>query len=978
MQFSQLSGSILAHAFLETNCTDTYDGRRALSPHRHMDTLLCVTDPPLLLVTGIAMRSPARSLILVLAAVASEVLSAGAADVQVDETFFELRVRPVLAGICAHCHGSQKQEANVRVDSLAALLGRVGSRRVIEPGDPNRSLLIRVVRQTGKVKMPPGGRLPEQSIAALERWVEAGAPWPAQRPIQPPEQYAALAQVHWAFRPPEAVVPPVHADPWLRTPVDAFLLAKLREHSLEPSPQADRRTLIRRLYYDLIGLPPEYDDIVAFERDERPDAYERLVDRLLASPRYGERWARHWLDVARYADTKGYVFSFDPRYPFSYTYRDYVIRAFNRDLPYDQFIKEQIAADRLPSVEADRRRLAALGFLVLGRRFNNNIHDIIDDRIDLIGRGLLGLTLACARCHDHKYDAITMRDYYALYGVFASCEEPEELPIIGPPEDEKEYEKYAAELAKRRAAYRRYWDQETAKLRKQLRERTADYMMAAIKGAPGLDLPADAGLSFDENDLRPQFVRRWRQFLAARAQPNDPIFGPLSVAARQGMEAYRRLLVTAGERGGYNRVLLRELNARQPATLRDLIEVYAELLRRAHELVAAGAAPDGAAHDWQALARVLSDQEGGVLALDERTLRALLSRAVKNRLSQLQRAIEAWIAGGNGGPPRAMVLVDRPRPVTPRVFLRGDPRRPGPTVPRRFLAALSRGEPKPFQEGSGRKELAEAIASPDNPLTGRVFVNRVWMWHMGTPIVESVDDFGLRCPEPLHRDLLDWLTRWFIAHNWSLKRLHREIVLSAAYRQRSALRPDAMAVDPENRLYWRMNRRRLEFEPMWDSLLAVAKRLDLRMGGRSVQLFGPRPARRRAVYGYIDRQDLAFELRIFDFASPDSSSPRRPMTTVPQQGLYFLNSPMVIEQADAVASLPAVRAASTPEDRVRALYRAILRREPTAEELSAAVAAYEELVKLAGARADARQVRQRATAALAQVLLCSNEFVFID
>ena len=895
-------------------------------------------------------------------------------DAVVDEQFFELRVRPVLAGICAHCHGAEKQEANVRVDSRESLLGQAGTRRVVVPGDPEKSLLIQAVRHAGKVKMPPTGRLPAAAVAALERWVRAGAPWPEKRPILPAEQYQALSQVHWAFRPVRRPVPPGPADRWLKTPVDAFVLAKLRERSLAPSAPATRRVLIRRLYYDLIGLPPEYADILAFERDDRPDAYERLVDRLLASPRYGERWARHWLDVARYADTKGYVFSFDPRYPFAYTYRDYVIRAFNQDLPFDEFVKDQIAADHLDGPDRDRRRLAALGFLVLGRRFNNNVHDIIDDRIDLVGRGLLGLTIACARCHDHKYDAITMRDYYALYGVFASCEEPEELPIIGPPEDEKQYQEFQKELSKRKKAYRDYLEQETAKLRERLRARTADYMMAAVKGVPGLDLPEDAGLSFNDDDLRPQFVRHWRQFLARRAQPEHPIFGPLTVAVQHGMEAYRRLPDDEAAAQRYNRVLWDHLKERRPDTLGKLIRAYADLLIDAHRRAAEGSLPDEP--DWHALAEVLSDSEGGVLALESLFLQRLLSRAVRNRLSQLQRAVDAWIATGKGGPPRAMVLVDRKKPVTPRVFLRGDPRRPGPKVARRFLAALTGGKPKPFRQGSGRLELAEAVANPQNPLTGRVFVNRVWMWHMGSPIVDTVDDFGLRCPPPLHHELLDWLTAWFVEHGWSVKRLHREIVLSATYRQASDLRPDAIAVDPENRLYWRMNRRRLEFEPMWDTLLAVSGRLDLRMGGRSVALFGREPARRRAVYGYIDRQDLPFELRIFDFASPDSSTPRRPYTTVPQQGLYFLNSPMVISQAEAIARLPRVRSASSEGDRVRQLYLTILRREPTAEELNAAVAAYRDLLQLAADSAE--DPATRATTALAQVLLCSNEFVFVD
>ncbi len=376
--------------------------------------------------------------------------------------FFEARIRPILVEHCTRCHGPKKQESGLRLDSREGLLKGNDAGPVVAPGRPDESPLVEAVRHGGAVKMPPAGKLPDRAIADLAAWVEMGAPWPeaaaarsTSSGVPDAAAIAAAARRHWAFRPVrDEPPPPVRDAAWPTDPLDRFILARLEAAGLSPSPPADRRTLIRRVTFDLLGLPPTPEEVAAFEADTSPEAYVRLVDRLLASPRHGERWGRHWLDVARYADTKGYVFFQDADFHWAYTYRDYVIASFNRDKPYDRFIVEQLAADRLPagdsSVDSGRPPLAALGFLSLGGRFMGNFHDVIDDRIDVVCRGLMSLTVTCARCHDHKFDPIPTRDYYSLYGVLAGAREPLIPPEAAEPARTPAYETFVRELDARR------------------------------------------------------------------------------------------------------------------------------------------------------------------------------------------------------------------------------------------------------------------------------------------------------------------------------------------------------------------------------------------------------------------------------------------------------------------------------------------------------------------------------------------------
>ena len=858
-------------------------------------------------------------------------LTASAADPPRDQLdFFENKVRPVLAEKCYSCHGEKKQSAGLRLDTAAGLKAGADNGPVVVPGDPGKSRLVASVSRTGDYPMPPKHPLADGEVAALTEWVKQGATFPTAAAQARPDPAA-----HWAFQPVKPVPVPGIRNPQsaIRNEIDRFVLARLEPQGVKPAPPADPRTLIRRAYYDLVGLPPTAAEVEAFAADLSPDAWEKLIDKLLASPQYGERWGRYWLDVARYADTKGYVFQEDRSFPYAYTYRDYVIRAFNEDKPFDRFILEQLAADKLPLGD-DKGPLAAMGYLTLGRRFLNSTPDIVDDRIDVVTRGLMGLTVQCARCHDHKFDPVPIKDYYSLYGVFASSEEPKELPLIGgaPPPERAKFEaelarkeaEYAADVAKRHAAA-------VAKLRTP--EVVADYL-AAVVDARGKSAEQVQAL-LRQRDLNRLAFERWRDFAADRLKAKAPAFAPLA----------------------------------EPKDAKAAATAVAKALTDAKDAAALGA--------------------GGPTDIPLADAQKLFNRLDRDQLRGVRRKIDAFVAASPAAPPRAHVLVDGPK-VDPYVFLRGNPNNRGPAVPRQFVSVAAGPDRKPFADGSGRLELARAIASPDNPLTARVMVNRVWLGHFGQGLVRTPSDFGTRADPPTHPELLDWLAAKFVADGWSVKKLHKLIMLSATYRQSSNPEPGTRnperktglfgiavpgsalrvpsSLDPENKLLARQNRRRLDFEALRDSLLAAGGRLDLTAGGKPVDLFKAPYTTRRTVYGLIDRSNLPGTFRVFDLASPDQHSPQRFQTTVPPQALYLLNSPFVAEQARAAAARPEVAGAKSDGEKVAALYRAVLGRDPTAEERALGVAF------VAGeAKGDFGPWPQ-----LAQVLMLSNEFAFAD
>jgi cytochrome c553 len=917
---------------------------------------------------------------------------------------FERSVRPVLVERCQSCHGADEQEAGLRLDSATAALQGSAAGPVIMPGEPDKSRLIHAISYEGEVQMPPDGKLPAEQIEALTTWIKLGAFWPSEAPAQPATNSAGpvadrlheARSTYWSLQPiHKPPLPDVRDKSWPQDELDYFILAELERAGLSPSPPASRAALIRRMTFDLIGLPPTREEVVAFEEDASPDALAKVVDRLLASPQYGQRWGRHWLDVARYADTKGYVFTEDTRYPYSYTYRDYVIRAFNEDLPFDRFVLEQLAADQL-DLGGDQRPLAALGFLTVGSRFMHNIHDILDDRIDVATRGLMGLTVTCARCHDHKYDPITQADYYALYGVFASSPEPGELPLVARPEENEAYLAHRQELDQRQKAHDDFLAAQVEQIRSGLRARVADYLVEVVSKKEAA-IPDGAMLSLQPDELKPAAIERWRTYLAETAKSHHPVFSPWHALSGLPPETFAAdaaplvaTLATEPAEGGpapVNRLVKESLVKGPLASMVDVARAYGELLagiegawRETLRVATStgGELPPGLADPAAEELRQVLYAEGTPTAITADDIHKqydfLLDRTMANEYNRLRRELDACKANSPAEPPRAMAVADAPQPVEPHIFIRGNPNRPGESVPRRFLALLSEGEPQPFTKGSGRLELAQHIVSPNNPLTARVLVNRVWMHHFGAPLVATPSDFGSRSDPPTHPALLDYLAATFRDEGWSLKKLHRRLLLSSTYQQASQHRPEAAQRDPENRLYWRMNRRRLEFEAVRDSLLAVAGRLDTSLDGRPVNLQSQPFATRRAVYGFIDRGDLPGVFRAFDFASPESSSPGRPRTTVPQQALFLLNSVFVIEQARHVAARPEVANQMEPSSRVRALYNVVLARQPDPEEVHWAL----EFIESAWPPAQAGAESMSAWEQLAQVLLETNEFMFID
>jgi hypothetical protein len=865
--------------------------------------------------------------------------------------YFETKVRPLLADHCYSCHGPKKQSAGLRLDTAAGLKAGADNGSVFVPGDPAKSRLISSVQRKGEYPMPPKTPLPADAVAALTEWVKTGAAIPDDAADKDPN---ADPKKHWAFQPVKA--PTVPSVQNAASPIDAFVRVKLTEKGLTAAGRADKRTLIRRAYFDLIGLPPTAEEVEAFAKDSAPDAWEKLIDKLLASPQYGERWGRYWLDIARYADSKGYVLTQERSFAFSYTYRDYVIRSFNEDKPYDRFVTEQLAADLLPLGE-DKRPLAAMGFLTLGRRFLNNQQDIIDDRIDVVTRGFMGLTVTCARCHDHKYDPIPTKDYYSLYGVFASSNEPNELPLIGTVQRTPEVIAFEQEVAKREAEHKAEIAKRHAAHLKKLREApaVAEYIRAVLdaRGAGGESVQN----SLRQRDLTRFVFDRWRTFLDAEWKAKSPVYAPLLALAAIPEKDFEAKALAALPKDA-NPIIVKAITEAKPKTLKAALEAFVAAITA--EIPAEPTKEQTALATWRA-----ADGPVDIALADAQKI---FNRADRDALEAIRKKIDTFTATNPNAPPRAHVLAEG-APVQPVVFLRGNPNNRGPVVPRQAPEIVAGANRKPFTQGSGRLELAQTIASPDNPLTARVMANRVWLGHFGHGLVRTPSDFGVRSDPPTHPELLDWLASTFVKDGWSVKRLHKRIMLSATYQQSSATSAEVYKTDPENRWLSHQNRRRLDFEALRDALVFSAGRLDLTAGGKPVDLFKAPFSTRRTVYGQIDRTNLPGTFRVFDVASPDTHSPQRFQTTVPQQALFLMNSPFVQEQALALAARRELTAAKTPEQKVTALYRVALGRTPTKAELTLAT----EFVSDDDPKAAFGRWPQ-----LAQVLLLSNEFAFVD
>jgi hypothetical protein len=751
-----------------------------------------------------------------------------------DDEFFEKRVRPLLVEHCYRCHSSQakKPKGGLLLDSRAHLLKGGDSGPAVVAGEPDRSLLIQAVRYRGdSLQMPPTGKLPGAEIATLEEWARRGAPIPDQGGATASHQQINFAEGRrfWSFQRPRRVPLPATKDRgWVRQPIDGFVLAELEKHGLAPSPPASRGVLIRRAAFDLIGLPPGPEEVEAFVKDPSPDAYARLIERLLASPLYGERWARFWLDLARYCDVaEPWADSKAP----PYHYRDWVVRAFNDDLPYDQFVQRQLAADLMPDADiADR---AALGFLGLSPTYWKELKlapDVIktvvaeewEEHIHTVCSCFLGLTVACARCHDHKFDPISTQDYYALAGIFASTRQAD-LPL----------------------------------------------------------LPELLALS----------VRR----------------------------AHERVQLFQAE--------IDKLQAKKP--------VPPEVQKRVGELKAQiDQVKKTTPHYDAPLASAV--EEAGLLVLAD-------------------------------GPHRTKLEYRAGMAQDVAVQVRGNPTNAGPVVPRRFLTVLSPNPPRPFLQGSGRRELARAIVTDGAPLAARVIVNRVWKHHFGAGLVETLSDFGSQGARPSHPQLLDDLAARFIANGWSIKWLHREIMRSATYQQTSAPDPAKSQVDPDNRWLWRMNRRRLEVEAWRDAMLAVTGDLSLQQGGPPLDLGDPKN-RRRTLYGTVKRRELNDLLRLYDVPDATTHSPGRVPTTTPLQQLFVLNSPYLQQRAAALVRRLKADVPAGVVARVQRAYQLLYGRPATDVQVGLAV----EFLTSEGKENDGLWQQY------AQALLGSNEFLFID
>lgn len=858
-----------------------------------------------------------------------------------DLHFFETRIRPILAEHCHDCHGSRTSHAALRLDTHAGLLRGTDTGKVVIPGDPGQSRLLQAVRHEDGVKPMPdeGPRLKDEQIAALEHWIAIGAPWPT-------DDYAAVEAgdpaKHWAYQPVNLPPVPEVADPrFSRHPVDAFLWDAWQRQGLRPADPADPATVARRAWYVLTGLAPTVAELGAFTANPDDEAWSALILDLLERPQYGERWARHWLDVARYADTMGYqAGDRDNRYPHAFTYRAWVIDAFNNDLSWDRFIMRQLAADHLVERgEAAEQDLAALGFLTVGPQLGNV--ETIDDRIDVTTRAFMGLTVSCARCHDHKTEPISIEDYYALHAVFTSSEEPDPLPVIGTPEsadDVADFERQAAEV---RQHIDQLWRDITAQMREPAVVR--DYLELAWKAwREDWDPEQTRIRSAAKGRYRANAVGAWRDWMkdAAEGEQRRPAIG-LWVAAMAAADQDHFgdwLAEQEPPTDGTALELWADLQDDGVTGREQLIAILAGRLIEASDQALQRRNEDpGVVFDgWQALAT----WHDNPLAVPWQEIHRFADREDRQEQNRREGRMNRLVADHPGAPLRAMALRDRERPRDGVVFLRGDPNRRGDTVERRWLEFFG-GQRFPADR-SGREELAALIAAPDNPLTARVIVNRVWAHHFGAPLVDSPSDFGMQTPEPPLQPLLDYLAFWFVENDMSLKKLHHFLMTSQAFKLAAAGPAANQEIDAANRFHWRANRRRLDFDSMRDRLLQASGALETGMtGGRSVRIDRPGADRRRSVYAFIDRHDLLPVLRVFDLPDPNQHSPSRFETAGPQQALFFLNSPFVQRQAERLAADPDLRDAGGLDQRVDWLHRRLFARAAGEQDLELARSFFE-------------------------------------
>ena len=863
--------------------------------------------------------------------------------------FFEKKIRPVLAGRCYECHGPKVAQpmGGVRLGS------RDGMLKVVAAGDPERSRLLQAIRYSDpRVQMPPKGKLSDAEIADFAKWIEMGAPAPRAEeapPVSGTKIDYERARKHWAFQPlKEAVPPEVGQAGRARTTVDRFLLARLEAKGVQLAPAADKRTLLRRVSYDLTGLPPSRAEMEAFLADRSAEAYERTVERLLASPHYGERWGRHWLDLVRYAETDGHEFDVDK--PNAWRYRDWVIRAFNEDMPYDRFVREQVAGGGVAS-----------GFHYLGETINTPVDtwqalaDRIDNQVDVYGKAFLGLTVACARCHDHKFDPIPTADYYALAGIFHSTRRRQ--AAVDPPD-------VAAVIRDKAEAIRA------------LRIPPPPVVKARVED-PAYEL-------FD--DFSQGFAGWTGTGYAFGGAPVQGVAHSGAVSNKLTGILISRVFV----------IKQRYIHVRLAGT--SEFRLFADEYTNGGRVVKG----EGDAYRWKTIdARMgqgnlayfaMIDQDrDGYIAVDQIVFSDLkqpppdpavtpspLPPPGEEALAR-RAALEAEIPESTF----ALAAVDD-RPADIRVYVRGSYSNPGPVAPRRFLTILS-GESQPaIGQGSGRQELADRMLSDGAALMARVMVNRVWQHHFGRGLVETADNFGMTGDRPSNPELLDWLAADFMKNGWSVKRLHRLMVLTNAYRMSSRALPEAAKADPRNTLLHHMPVVRLEAEAIRDGMLAVAGTLDRTLYGPPVPVYvspymdgdprgkpksGPVDgAGRRSVYLNVRRNYLSDMFLTFDYPQPISTIGRRGASTVASQALYLMNSEFVQGQAEKWAAR-VTAAGADPAARIAQMYAEAFGRPPGPSETAEALGFVRTM--------EARHPAEKAWAHLAHVLFNTTEFMYI-
>ena len=939
--------------------------------------------------------------------VTSPAATAAALPAKMDVDFFENKVRPILANSCYDCH-DETAKGGLRVDSKAAFEKGGKDGPVVVPGDPDKSLLIRAVEQTGDLKMPKGGKLKPEEVATLVEWVKAGAKWPANAAAPITSTTASSGVItdkqreFWSFQPLKTVAPPAIEDSryehWAQTPIDCFILSGLHKAGLQPAEAADRTTLIRRATYDLTGLPPSNDEVQAFVSDKSPHAWEKVVDRLLASPRYGERWGRHWLDVARYAEDD--VRGLDPKgrgyMPFNgaYRYRDWVIKAFNDNLPFDRFTMMQMAGDKLPFRSPDERHddLTATTYLGAGPWAWDQAEPIQgraderNERVDAVTRGMLGLTVGCARCHNHKYDPIAQADYYKIVSIFANSTY-KEYPVASPAATAA-YDKKNLEDARLHADLRDYTTGLSKELSGALAIQISDYLTAAwnVIGKPKKTVEEVSA----SKQLDPEVLQRWVDYL-----PKEHTYPFLNdwkamTVSPESTEADAKVLGEA-----FQKLVLR-VHAAQAEIEEQNDVVKAKNNVPKHRLLDAKpsefdtfdqfcpgcelelkALPANEAILYQELFIALSgDQEErfkpGVLVFMGWSLTRRVGPQFQAYIEAQQKQVAALDKELKDTPyPYVNGMDDKPKIEDIKLNVRGNPHSMGPAVQRGFITVLSPPDKQPYSDGSGRLQFATDIAN--HPLAARVIVNRVWDWHFGTGIVNTPDNFGVMGDKPSNRDLLEYLASEFVSHGRSIKWLQREIMLSAVYRTSTEESPQAHDKDGGNRLYSHFNRQRLDAEELRDGMLFAAGDLDLQdIGGQSKD-FTPENLR-RTVYCKVSRYRLNNYLMVFDFPNPSFTAEQRFSSNVPLQQLYFMNNPFVYKQASVLAER--VHSESTDEARINKAYEFLFQRKPTADELALGLKFLSTTPEKPGYTVDGEPIT--AWDEYARALLSSNEFQFVN